>query len=707
MAVIEKIRQRSGLLILIIGLALLSFLISDAISNNMGLFRGTDNTVGVIAGKDITYPDFSEKIALLSESVEKQGQPVNDFTLNMIREQIWNEYFQNLVIDEQYEDLGIQVTGAEIYATVTNPVDFPQLRDAPGFKNQTTQQFDPALVIQYLKQMDQDPSGDTKRSWVNFETTVIKPQLVQRKYNTLVAKGVYRTSLEVKADFMANNASHDAKIVGFNFNSIIDDSVAVSEEEMRDYLKTHEADYQQEASRRIEYVIFDLAASPEDSAKTLQWTEGKKTAFANAPNDTFFIQNNGTGFDTTFKPRGSFPVTVEDSIFNGSVKAVYGPVFDAGEYKLFKVLAFQEDSVPYIKASQILVKPRGGFGKEDSLEAVKRANEMATALRKGADFTKMAKDSSQDYRTAANGGDLGWIKKGAGALPEAVERSLFTTPEGGIVVVRSSGGVHILKVTGGKTFRTAQVGQVGRSVQYSSITERDVYDKAFKFAAESQEGTAFTDNAEKSGYAKRISPDLKEGETDLPNITNAREVIRWAFNQDTELGAVSPVISSDDKFIVAQLVNVKEEGTAKLEDVKEKLEADTRIHKKAEILKKRIEAAMGENKTIEQIALDLGAIVNSSPNTLFANPNIPFVGADPILVGAIAGAELNKLSGPIQTKNGVYIFVVSARTEPQPPADLDIDRTRLIQEASAQAPTRAFEALKKKADIKDYRYKFF
>ncbi|HCS21946.1 MAG TPA: hypothetical protein DIW47_15560 [Bacteroidetes bacterium] len=708
MAVIEKIRQRTGLLILIIGLALLSFLVSDAISNNMGIFRGEDNTVGVIDGRTITYQEFSEKTDKISDNLEQQGQPVNEFTLNMIREQVWNDYFQTLVIDEQYEELGLMVTGDEIFAAVTNPVDFPQIRDAAAFKNQATQQFDPALMVNYLKQLDQDETGDMKRQWVEFENNNLKPQLIQKKYNLLLSKAVYKTSLEVKAEMEANMTTVDAKIVGFNFNSIVDDSVAVSEEEMETYLKAHQSEYQQEATRRIEYVLFDITPTMEDTAKALEWITGKKAKFETAKNDTIFIQSNSDkGFDTTFKSRGTYPDDVEPAIFTANEGDIIGPAYSEGKFSLYKVLKFNEDTVPYIRASQILIKPKGGYEKEDSLHAVVRANAIAAALRKGADFTQMAKDSSQDYRTASKGGDLGWMKKGTGALQEVVERSLYTTPEGGIIVVRGSGGVHILKVTGAKTYRTAMIGEISHNITYSSETEGTVYDEAFRFASESREGTAFSDNAEAAGYIKRVSDDLKESSETLPDMSNAREIIRWAFHEDTEINSVSPVFNVDNKYIVAQLIGIKEKGLAKLEDVRERLENDTRIAKKGEILKKRIEGVMDGNKSIEQIALDLGAIVNSSPNTMFSNPNLPFVGNDPILTGAIMGSEENKIYGPIETETGVWIYMVIKRNEVPFNGDMMAERNRMIQTSSSDVANRAFEALKKMAEMEDYRYKFF
>lgn len=708
MAVIEKIRQRTGLLILIIGLALVSFLVSDAISNNMGLFRSQDNTVGVIDGVSITYQDYTTKIERVVSNLEEQGQEVNEFTREMIREQVWNEYFQKMVIEDQYEDLGLIVTGDEIFAAVTNPVDLPQIRDAQAFKNQTTQQFDPSLVVAYLKQIDQDPSGDAKRQWVQYENDGIKPQLIQKKYNTLLTKAVYRTSLEVKAGVEESTNSVDVKFAGFNFNSLPDDSVSVTDDEMKAHLKANANLYQQEAKRIIEYVLFDIVPSTEDTAKSKQWIEEKKVQFEKTNNDTVFIRNNSDiGFDTVFKARGTYPENVEGVLYSSNVGDVVGPFYAAGKFSVYKVLAFNEDTNSYARGSQIILKPNSTYDKEDTLRTLARANALAALIRAGGDFEQYAKDSSQDTRTGSRGGDLGWVKKGSGMYPEVVDRTLFSTNVGGIAVVRSNMGIHIIKVTASPTNRTVMVGQIDREVAYSSATESEVYNEAYRFASESRQGDGFAENAEKSGYMKRVSPDLGESDKSLPNIDEARDVIRWAFNEDTKLRGVSEVIQVGDKYIVAQLVSIKEKGTPTIDDIRDQLQADTRKAKKAEIFKKRLEEAMAGGKTIDEIALSLGIIVNNSPSTLFNNTNLPYVGNDPKLTGAIMGAEANQLFGPFEGSTGVYVFFVTTRNEVPFNGDVRAEQNKVMMENSQEVANRAFEALKKSANIEDYRFRFF
>ncbi len=710
MAVIEKIRQRSGLVIGVIGLALVSFLLSDALSNNFGLFNSQDNVVGVIDGEKVEYADFQNRVDRLTKALEERGQQVDDMTAGMIRDQIWNEYFQERVIDEEYEELGITVTADELYRTITNPVDFPQIRDAQAFQNPTTKQFDRSIFENAYNswRTGTDEQNVTQwKQWVEFEQQSIIPQLIQKKYNALVSKGIYKTAVEVEDDYFGNFVNFEAKVVGFNFNSIVDSTISVSEEEMEAYLKAHEQDYQQEASRKIEYVVFDVVPSAKDTAEVQKWASTAASDFAKTSNDTLFVENNGDGnfFDTSYKSRGTYPDAIDAAIFNAEAGSVVGPHYENGTYSVYKVLGFQEDTVPFIKASQILVKPKG-IAKEDSLEAVSRAARIMAAAKAG-DFAQVARDSSQDFRSKNQGGDLGWMKKGGGSLPEVVERTLYSSSEGAVFMVRSQLGVHIIKVTGGKTNKTANVQTISRRIQYSGETDGEVYNQAFDFASKSRTPDEYSSNAEAKGLIKRISPDLKEGETSLPSLDGARDVIRWAFADERAIGDVSEVFNADDKYIVAHLVSVKEKGTAKLDDVRDKVENDVRLQKKTDMLKERIKKAMENKETIEQVALELGAIVNNAPNVQFANSNLPFIGNDPALVGAICGSTEGKFSTPIRTENGVFTFVMVKKNANPYPSDMTADRIRLAQADQEQASGRAFQALQKAADMEDFRYKFF
>ena len=708
MAVIEKIRQRTGLVIGVISVALLSFLISDAVNSNLNIFGQNDNTLGEVAGEKITYEAFSKKLEERLKAVEAQTQaPVDDMTREIVRDQIWNEYFQDLVINESYKDLGLAVSDKEMFEEITNPVNFPQLAQEKSFQNEMTGQFDKTKFLQYYNNISSDPTSQAFKDWVNYEEKGIKPTLLQKKYNTLLQKSIFKTAVEVRFHLTEEQTLLDAKVAGLRYQSIQDTAVQVTEKDYANYLKMNPHKYQQEASRKIDYVLFDIVASAEDTLAVKTWADQMTERFATTTNDTLFVENNSeTPFDTAFKMRGSFIDAHENEIFNAGVGKVVGPYYANGSYYLYKALAFEYDTVSYANVSHILVKPLG-ISKDDSLAALRRAQLMVEAIKAGASFDKMVEDSSMDYSTRSKKGSFGWIAEKSGKIQEAIEKVAFNSPAGTITAVRTQAGAHVVKVNQSKDNKKAIVAVVNKKIEFSGKTDNEVYNAANQFAAMSRTGEDFVKNAEEKGYLVRISTDLKENEKALPGIENAREIIKWAFSDEVKIGTVSDVVALGDKYIVAHLVQIKEKGLAKPADVMDKLKVDVLTYKKALLLKEQLEAAYDENKSIDQLALDLKTVASVVSNQNFSNNNIPYIGDDAPLLGALFGAEPNKVFGPVMGNTGVYYVYLDKVNKVQIPEDIQPERMRFLGQAAASATQRWFEALKKAADIKDYRYKFF
>lgn len=78
-------------------------------------------------------------------------------------------------------------------------------------------------------------------------------------------------------------------------------------------------------------------------------------------------------------------------------------------------------------------------------QARQLADKLLADIKGGADFAKLAKEYSQDFASAAEGGDLGWFKRGR-MVPE-FEKAVFAAEPGQLTeVVESEYGFHIIKV---------------------------------------------------------------------------------------------------------------------------------------------------------------------------------------------------------------------------------------------------------------------
>lgn len=704
MAIIGKIRQRSGLVIALIGVALLAFVLTDALNSKFGFSGGRDNIIGVIGGKDITYEEFNKLYETYENNVRNQYNmdKIDDMTRDMIRDQVWNDFIKRNITEKEYEKLGLRISEDELFDMIQGPDPYPQIKQAPAFTNPQTGQFDPSLVIRYLKQIDQDPEGTQKKQWVEFEKMMVEQTLTE-KYNALIKKGIYVNSLEAAHYTAAGIDATRGKVVGSSFMSVPDTAVTFNDKDLEKYLTENKEQFKQEESRKIEYVYWSLEPTRDDTLKIQKWAEEQKESFAKATNDTLYLElNSETPLDTNFKAISALDASINEELWKLDSGAVAGPYLQGGRFVLYKVRSAQDDSIYYMRASHILVRPENAT-REDSLEAVKKANALLARVRGGEDFAELAKTESADG-SASQGGDLGWFSEGTMVTPfnDAVKNG----KTGDLVVVRSQFGAHLIKITANKTKRKLQIAELSRSIEPSSETIRNIYAKANQFAAMTRKGADFAKNVEDQGLLIRVADNIKKTDKSLPAINQGRPVVQWMFDKKTDVGDVSDVLELSDRFLVAHLQSKKEEGFAKLDDVRQNVERLVIMQKKAELLKKKFDEPAKSAKTAEEFALTVGAIV-SDVDQKFGDDYINGVGTDPRLLGYIKGAPVNQTFGPVKGTQGVYVLFIAEHKTEKLPDDMAQTKAQMLDPRQSRADFEAQEAIKKMADIKDNRYRFF
>lgn len=704
MAAISEIRKKSGLLIGVIGVALVAFLLTDLLNSGNSIMGSDVNVIGEINGNKIQYKDFEERVGIAEQNYMAQNQmtSLDETSKDLIKEQVWNTYINDFIVKKEYEKLGLTVGADELTDLIMGDEPFATIAQAPIFKNQTTGAFDPGLVVNYIRSLDSDPTGEQKKQWLEFEKYIVDAT-VATKYSTLVRNGFNRTTLEAKMDFASAANSVNAKIVGLQFNLVPDSAIKYTDADLQSYLNKNAKEFEtKEDVRKIDFVIFNILPSAEDSAEVKKWVEEQITNFAASTDDSAYVaRNSDLAFDTGFYPRGSFPADVEDRLFSAASGEVVGPVFDNGTYSIYKVSSTKTDTVLKYRASHILIRPNSAT-KEDTLAAVKTANELLAKIKGGESFETLARENGSDG-TKDKGGDLGWFL--AKDMVEPFANAVKKGKKGDLVVVTTQFGAHVLKITEEPSNKLIRVGQLSRKIEAGTNTERDIYAAASEFAQASQDKESFLANVDKMGLTKRVADNIKETDKNIAGITGAREIVRWVYSEE-KTGKVSPILEADGKFIVAMLSDIKTKGTPKLEYVKEAVEAKVINEKKAEYIKNKIEEAMKGANTPLEIATKLGTVVNDIQGQSFANGFIQYLGSDNRILGALFGAEPNKLIGPIKGNNGVFVIFVEKVNE-APIGDVSNNKARLAAEVAARVESSVTEALKKKADIKDNRAKFY
>lgn len=706
-SVIQKIQSQTGCLLLVIGIAMLAFVLMDAGSSGFGAFSNNANSIGSINGEPVDVQEYNEIYDGLVANLQAQnpGVTLDEKFLASYKQRAWNMLVQEKLVTLEYEKAGMDITGEEMEDLTIGDNTHPQLRNA--FKNQQTNQFDKSQLVRYLTEViENDP--EQKQQWITYESQLIK-DLKGEKYRTLANKLFYGTELEATRAIKDEQQSVTASLVGVSYDNIPDSSITVSDADIRAYLKEHRAQYEQEASRDIEFVSFDVIPSKEDTVSTENWIAENYDKFKAAKDDSLFVANtlSETPFDTAYKVRGSFsPPNVENAIFDADSGELIGPFENEGVYALFKISNIGEDSLRSVRASHILISIAGRT-KEDSAKAQSEARQLLGDIRSGkTTFEQEAKNKNMDG-TGVNGGDLGWLREGTRKVPKEFLESALKASNGGYFIVTTRNGVHIGQTTSNVSRKTVQVARLTQTVEAGSETDRTYYRMAGEFLAKAKDAESFEDLTEELGYTKRVAKNITEKDRRVSGINNGNIIARWLFDESTDEGDVSDIIEVDNKYVVAKCTKIREKGLPEVDDVRQDIEQKVRNQKKAEQLKERFEKALETANDAESLAKELETVVTPVPAVIYSEGNLPYIGRDDYVVGAIFGTPAGKHSDVLIGETGVYVAFVSSYNNFEMPADLSNFRVQYTSGLNEMVDAQIEEALLDIGKVKDQRYKFF
>ena len=713
MAVIGKIRQRSGLLIFLIGASIVGFLVMDATNSQFSVLKGRKDSIGKVNGEKITYNDFNKKYEENVKTTEDQmrGQPMTDEQRNSIKTQTWNQMVNDIIFDKIYAKLGINVTPDELNELATGENASPYIQQNQQFRNPQTGQFDPSLVRMYLSRLDQDPEGvepgTVRKQWLNFEN-LLKQGQFQAKYSNLVSKGFYVPTWMGEMTYNDQNRLADFKYVQLPYSEVNDADVKVTDEELKKYIDEHAGRFKQdEETRKIDYVTFDISASSADSAKTIQYLEEKRADFAagkTASEDSVFVKlYSETPFDAAYyeKDKVTAPAAVKDSFFSVKVGSIVGPYVDNGSYKLAKISdrKLVSDSV---HVRDIAFSFTGIKSQEEANVIFKQIDSIYKAIDSlHGDFAQFAATFSTDQMSKMRGGDLGWIKRDS--KDKAYNDLIFFHAQKGKlykVPNQTENAIHLVQVVEDKpTTPAVLVAYLTKEIQPTPETERNIYSTATNFAADNQSEAKFKASGEKLNM-KTVNT-VKKDAFDISGLGSARDLIKWVYT--AKKGEISPVYTVEKKHVVALLETVRAKGVPELDALRDVVKAEVVKEKKFDILSKKIADAKAAN--IDELAGKLGKSATEADKVSFARPAVN--GAfEPKVVATALVTPVGKLSQPVKGNGGVYVCQTTAIQEPVKATDYSMYTYQLKQQLQGKSRF-AQEVEKKLATIDDNRFDFF
>ncbi len=699
MGIMGFLRNRAGVIIVVaIGVAIVAFLLGDAIQSGQGFIADSQSEIGEVGKESISYTEFNERVEQNSQQFKQQMGSLNAQMTSYVVENTWNQTVSGIILKKQTEDLGITVGESELFDLL---FDNPSQQVQQIFANQETGEFDRATALGSRKSADTDPSGQLKSQWVALEESVHQ-QRVNEKYINLVKNGVYVNSLDAKDEYANKNKLVNFEYVYKDYASVPDAEVKITDADYKEYYEQNKYKFKNATeTRSFEYVTFNAAPSKQDTldakAKIDKIVEGLRAS----TNDSLFVAINAdTKAPITYRKKGQLEPALDSVIFNVSKGYVYGPYFDNGSYKVAKLIdsRISPDSV---KARHILINPASEGGMD---KAVAKADSLKKLILGGADFAKLAEQYGTDG-SKDKGGDLGTFARGS--MIPAFEDAVFNGSVGQTMVLPTQFGVHVINIQNQiGSSRVVKVAVVDKVMLPSSTTEQIAYQKAQSFLSNVKDQKSFADNAQKEGLNKLVGTDVTPLQSSLPGLEEARPLVRWVYK--AEKGDVSnEIFDIGDKYVIAVLTAVKPEGTLSLEDVKTQIEPDVKRLVQARMLKANFEKAVTGASSLAQVAQKVGAQVTPVENIVFANPVIPGIAQENKVIGSIFGSQPNKLSKVIEGDRGIYVYTVKSFTSPAPLTNMLKIKNQMEQSINQQVDGSVFEVLREKADVKDYRVKFY
>ncbi len=697
MATLEKIRSKGGVLVAVmIGFALFAFIMTDLLSSGTSIFQRSQMEVAEIDGHSVSIQEFQSKVSEMEEytRLNSNETSLDAEMVNRLREQAWDQMINEVLMSEKYEELGIEVTSAELLDMVTGTNIHPTIRQL--FSNPQTGAFDKEQVINFLRSKQYDPTANFY--WSFIEQQIISERLFS-KYSNLLQKGFYVTTQWAESETEARSANVDFDFLVQRLTSIPDDEVTVRTPEIENYYKNNQDEFKQEASRDIEYITFDVEPTEEDRRLTEERILEMKDDFS-APNinvEQFVRVNSDIPLNLKYQKAEGLDNEIRDFVTSASEGDVYGPYLEDDIYMLTRLVDVAQipDSV---KARHILLRP----SEQNPNEANELADSLINLLNTGADFTQLARQHSEDQGSAINGGELGWF--GEGQMVKPFNDAVFFGEKGDIVKVESQFGIHIIEIQDkGAPTTKYQTATLGREITYSSKTYQNVYSEATRFAALNNSQEEFNEAIAENNITKKYGRNLSKNERKVGSLESPRDLVKWAFNAET--GELSPIFEFGDQFVIAVLTSVTEEGTMPLDAVRNRIERQLMNDKKKEQLLEQLRQEKESGKSLQQIAESLDAEIQSATEISFDAFQVSGAGVEPSLVALAVYSPLNQLSEPVAGNNGVYLVQVTNKNEVE--TKMTEVRGQLKNNLNSKIDYQLLETIRNNAEIIDNRSSFY
>ena len=702
MATLQRIRNHSVALLVIVGLAMAAFIIGDLLTSSSSIMNSNRDKVVTVNGKKVTTEEFGLRQKRKEEFLKTMmGQDINGDAAHQITQQVYNEFVSRELLNEVNDRLALGVTKGELNdlilgdhtSTVLQQYFGPQAKQVAMFFAQHIEADD-------FDQIEQQIPYATYGNWMEIEEQV-KLYRQMEKLNALVGAAVQPNKLEAKDHFDGDNEQATFAYVRQQAFTVADSLVKVSSADIQAYYDATKRRYRTPESRTIQYIAVPLRPSQADLDEARQELENARQEFTTSDDIADLVNSNSAvPFVDAYMPLNAFTGDILSLVQSDEPNAVMPPTLEDGNmYVMARVLG-------KVKAADSLEVELAIFATREKYDSV------LTALRApNASFADAAK-ASDNPQIVQQEGKLGWITEltGLQMLGSEVRDAAFATAKGQQFTHELTNGLTTLYYIGRVTDATqpvekAKVAIYATEVTPSSATRRDEYGKLNNFLTEHKSVREMQDSARTNGY-NMLTATVYGNSYNIGAVPEARQAVRFAFQED--LGSVSEIYECGDNLLVVVPTARQEQGYRQLKDTtfQKQLRQQVLPEKKVAYLVGEKLAAVSD-KSLDGYAKALDTKVDTAQFVNFNLGSITGLGAEPAVIAAALAAQPGQVVGPIAGKNNAVVLQLIAKQG----KDLQYDEEARLEAVArsreyAQA-ANALAVLEQAAEIEDNRITFY
>jgi peptidyl-prolyl cis-trans isomerase D len=652
MGMMTKMRDNAHVFIIAFAVVFIAFwVVSDV--DLPSVLGGSRNEIANIGGKSITYQEFQAVVDRVAEQRREQngGKELTDNDYIQIREQVWNDFLTQAVLDQATEDFGVSVSDQEITDWVWG-ADPP--KDLAQYFVDSTGQFNRDAYESFLR----NPGPENREALISLEQQ-LKAQLLREKLTNILTSSVVVSEEQLRSNFVEQNIDFVASYLFFDPNVFAaSDTTAPSDAEYEAYYDKYKNRFKTDAMRKMKYVLFQDVPSKSDTTAIVNELDTFRDLVEKGTDFLELVKSNSEEqFDSSrWFSREQVSPQAASAVFDLPVGAIAGPVASETGLSLYKVISERQAADPLSRASHILFRTDGG---QDDAEQKAKADAALAKARSGQDFAKLAAELSEEPGAAERGGDLSWFSKGR-MVPE-FDAAVLKAKVGDIVgPLKTQFGWHVIKVTG-RSSRELQLAEIRLTIRASSRTRDELFDKARDFGYFAGEN-GFENEAETDGYLVQETPEFSEmSGSFIPGIGTNPALMKFAFSNS--VGDISEVHRTGTGYVVAVITEKRKEGYKPLEELKEQLRPQVVFERQM-------------NKTLEQ-AKRIAASAGSFEQIVASNPKVsltqtppfrlqngaPNIGPDQNFIGTLLRLKQGEKSKPFKGMRGVFVLRLDSRPQ--------------------------------------------